>query len=107
MPRIIAGLGNLYLTELDVTADWATLANVKTDLYNATGIDLIGSPYNLNKDIYFFLWEGSSDPDDIASLKIAKSTGTATWEDITGTACGFSSYPSSGTAYILGIVVVA
>lgn len=107
MTRIIAGLGNLYITEVDVTADWTTAANAKIDIAAATGIDLVGSPHNLTEDIYFFLWEGSSDPDDIASLKVAKSTGTATWVDTAGGACVFNSFPSSGVAYILGMEVVA
>jgi hypothetical protein len=45
--------------------------------------------------------------ESITSLKIAKSTGLATWEEAAGDACGFTSYPSSGTTYILGILIDA
>ena len=89
-----------YLQQVvSVTADWATVANCKTDIATATGMD-IGTP---TLDIYFMLWEGSADTDDFAVLKVAKTTGTPTYEDEVGSAATFASAPSSGTSFIIGI----
>ena len=102
MGRILPSAGNLYFTPVSVTLDWDDPANAALDLYAATGIPLAGTPHLLSKDIYLVLWEGNADPGDLACLEV-DSSGSASWKDPNGAACGFDSPPGSGTAYILGI----
>lgn len=97
--RIVPDLGNVYLTLIDVTATWATPANAKADIETAIGMDLSSPAYK----IYFFLWEGSSDTDDFACLRIAKTTGTASYTDEFASSTPWSSAPSTdGVAYLIG-----
>ena len=96
--RIVPEVGNVFLTIIPVTADWVTPANAKSDISTTIGMALSSPPYNL----YFFLWEGSADSDDFACLKIAQTTGTATYTDEFASATPWSSAPSSGSAYLIG-----
>lgn len=96
--RILAEVGNVYFTSIEISADWATPANAKTDLTSALGMAFPG-PYSL----YFFLWEGSADSDDFACLKIAKTTGTATYTDEFASSTPWNSAPITGSAYLIGM----
>lgn len=97
--RIVPEVGNVFLTEIDVTADWATAANTQSDIETTIGMDLSAPVYNM----YFFLWEGDSDSDDFASLKIAQSSGTPTYADEFASSTPWASAPSSGIAYLIGV----
>lgn len=102
--RIVPDLGNVYLTQIDVTAIWSTPANAKTDIETSIGMDLSSPAYN----IYFFLWEGSADTDDFACLKIADTTGTPTYTDEFASATTWTSAPTTDEiAYLIGISMVA
>lgn len=100
--RIVPDVGNVFITSIDVTADWTTAANAKTDIESVIGLDLSAPPYTL----YFYLWEGDADSDDFASLKVAKSTGTASWTDTFANSTPWNSAPTSGIAYLIGTSIV-
>jgi len=101
--RILSDPGNIYFTEIDVIADWTTAANAKADLQTALGMNLAAPAYNL----YFFLWEGVNDSDDFACLKIAKTTGTATYTDEFASSTPWSSAPTTDEAYLIGTSMLA
>jgi hypothetical protein len=101
--RIVPEVGNVFLTEIDVTADWVTAANAQSDIQTIIGMDLTAPAYNM----YFFLWEGSDDSDDYSCLKIAKTTGTPTYTDEFASSTPWSSAPSSDVAYLIGVSMLA
>jgi len=95
--------GNVQLaasSPVAVTATWATAANAKTDVESATGITFPAD--SALWDIFVVLWEGPDDPDDFAVL-LAKDTPSFTAQN--GEAAGFTSAPTSGSAYILGFAM--
>lgn len=97
MPAL-SQVGNVWFTPIAVTAAWSTAANAVTDIETETSIDLSVPPHT----IFFFLWEGEFDSDDVAVLKVAKTSGTATWTDMFASAAAWDSAPSTGYAYIVG-----
>ena len=101
--RILTDLGNIYFTEIDVTADWTTAANAKSDIQTALGMNLAAPAYSL----YFFLWEGANDSDDFACLKITKTTGTAAYTDEFASSTPWSSAPTTDEAYLIGTSMLA
>ena len=90
--------GSVYLTQVDVTDDWTTASNAVSDIETAVNLDL-SSPEH---DVYFYLWEGEFDPDDLGSLKITAG-GAASWTDTDGGTGSFTSPPLIDVAYILSI----
>jgi hypothetical protein len=97
--RIVPEVGNVFLTQIDVTANWTTAANAQSDIQTTIGMDLTAPVYNM----YFFLWEGDVDSDDFACLKIAQTTGTPTYTDEFASSTPWSSAPSSDVAYLIGV----
>ena len=102
MPAL-SEVGNVWFTPIAVTAAWSTPANAVTDIENETGIDLSTPPHT----IFFMLWEGEYDSDDCAVLKVANTTGTASWTDMYASAATWDSAPSSDYAYIVGFAMTA
>ena len=97
--RIVPDIGNVFFTEIDVTATWTTVANAKADVQTTLGMDLSSPTYNM----YFFFWEGDSDSDDFACLKIAQTTGTPTYTDEFASSTPWGSAPTTGVAYLIGM----
>jgi len=84
-----------------VTGDWATPANCWADIGTATGM-LVDTESDWSTTLYIYLWEGEGDPNDYAAL-VATPDG-ASYEPY-GSNTPFTSPPSSGTAYIVGMMV--
>ena len=91
-------VGNVWFTPIAVTAAWSTAANAVSDIETETGMDLSAPPFN----VFIHLWEGEYDHDDVAVLKIAKTTGTATWTDMFSSAATWDHAPSTDYAYMVG-----
>jgi hypothetical protein len=53
------------------------------------------------------LWEGEYDSDDCAVLKVAKTTGTASYTDMYSSAATWDSAPDTDFAYIVGFGMTA
>ncbi len=88
------GGGSTGFKEVKVNSDWATAANIWTDIKAATGIaDPDGS-----KGFYISLWEGPGDPDDI---------GLYMFNGVMNSQYGFTTPPTSGTARIVGLEVIS
>ena len=102
MPAL-SEVGNVWFTPIAVTAAWSTPANAVSDIETETGMDLSAPPHN----IFFFLWEGEFDSDDVAVLKIAKTTGTATYTDMYFSATTWNTAPSTDQAYIVGFAMTS
>ena len=99
----LSEVGNVWFTPIAVTAAWSTAANAVSDIQTETGMDLPAPPHT----VFFFLWEGEFDSDDCAVLKVAKTTGTASWTDMYASAASWNSAPSTDYAYIVGFGMVA
>ena len=94
---------NVWFTPIAVTAAWSTAANAFSDIETETGMDLSTPPHT----IFFMLWEGAFDSDDVAVLKVAKTTGTASYTDMYESAATWDSAPSTDYAYIVGFAMTA
>ena len=82
-----------------VNSDWAISLNAWTDISSATGM---AAP--TAHTLWVTLWEGSSDHDDYAELIYVSSGPVVGWiTEAGGGSAAFSSPPTSGTAYIIGI----
>lgn len=103
----LAGRANYPgMIPVTVTADWATVANCKTDVLTATGFSLPAAGAAVMQRFFFLLWEGPSDPDDFASLMLdSQVLPMEVYRSYTTgvTVTGWASAPTSGTAYIIGI----
>ena len=95
-----------YLIPVYVYRDWAAASNCAIDVFIATGLPIAGEGVSMNLNTHVHLWEGPDDSDDLACLHVT-AAGTATWEDMDGDGCDFSSDPPKGSiAYIIGITFV-
>ena len=85
-------------TTISVNADWSVAANAWTDIKTATGMAGRVEPgESYYWTLIIALWEGSGDSDDYATLLVIDDV--AEWD----ANYQFTSAPSSGTAYIIGI----
>jgi len=103
MSPSLSEVGNVWFTPIAVTADWSTAANAVTDIETKTGMDLSAPP----RTVFFMLWEGEFDSDDVAVLKVAKTTGTTSWTDMYASAAAWDSAPTTDYAYIVGFGMTA
>ena len=84
-----------------VLSDWTILANAWTDIKAATGFEgRDNTPDGAN--LYINLWEGTLDPDDYACLYVCNGNAIA-YNNHFGDPAGFTTSPTTGTAYIIGI----
>lgn len=93
-------LGNVPFTPVPVTANWNSAANAVSDIETKTGMDL-SAP---NHTVFLFLWEGPGS-DDCAVLKVAKTTGTASWTDMYASGAGFDTPPTGGFTLLVGVAL--
>ena len=103
MSPSLTEVGNVWFTPIAITAAWSTPANAWLDIVSETGIP--NSPFS--HTLFFFLWEGEFDSDDVAVLKIAKTTGTASYTDMYASAATWDSAPSTDYAYIVSFGMTA
>jgi hypothetical protein len=85
-----------------VLSDWTLAANAAADIKTATGIIY---PNGFPDDAYveICLWEGPAVIQDFAMLMVRNGTMFSYYNSYTTNSTLFSSPPTSGTAYILGI----
>ena len=86
------------LQAVTVNGDWSDASQAWSDIKSATGMQ----DFTADLELQISLWEGNGDPGDYGYLSVRNSFGVIS----PNFEIPFSSYPSSGTAYILGINVL-
>ena len=84
-----------------VRSDWADPLNAMADIQFSTGLVFPGA--GIVNCLYIMLWEGPNDPDDYASL-FASTLDPATYSSLSVAGTSWDSAPTSGTAYIIGVL---
>lgn len=80
-----------------VNGDWSNAAQALADIQASTNLE-----FTL-VDMFVFLWEGPTDPDDYAVLHAA-GVGAPEWLSHTGQPSAFASAPVNGDAYISAVI---
>ena len=100
--RIISSANDLYWTRITAVLDWSEFYD-EAAICAATGFPTGTRGHH----IYCSFWQGSADPDDVCSVKLA-SDGGISYADFDDAECEFGSGPDAGGyVYLTGCFVKA
>lgn len=99
--RIIPTNLPAYFIPISVTTNWAIPLNAGIDINAATGFPIIGEPLGIIYDLYFSLWDGYDDADNIAMLKFDVGVPEFVYKDILGSATPWTTSPVAGDVVYL------
>lgn len=93
--RILPANLPAYFIPVAATNNWSTPLNAGIDISDATGFPIIGEPMGIIYDLYFSLWDGYDNADNIAMLKFDASANIFEYKDIMGNSTTWTTAPTA------------